>query len=149
MTALGASHLLLGMERNRDPDTFAIIGAAMTVHRVLGPGFREAAYQEALGYELAHLGVPHLAQVRLPIRFKDRILRTHFRADYLCYDDIVVELKALRELGGGEVAQVLNYLKAIGKSRGLLLNFGTPSLGYRRFILSQIAPISIDYADSS
>ena len=124
------------MEPTRDPDTYAIIGAAMAVHRALGPGFSEPAYQEALGYELADQGIPFLAQVRLPIRFKDRILRTHFRADYLCYDDVVVELKALRELGGAEEAQVLNYLKASGKSRGLLLNFGTPSLGYRRFILS-------------
>ena len=91
---------------------------------------------------------PFLAEVRLPIRFKDRILRTHFRADYLCYHDVVVELKALRELGGVEEAQILNYLKASGKSRGLLLNFGTPSLGYRRFILSQITQINTDYEDN-
>lgn len=114
----------------------------MAVHRALGAGFREAAYQEALGYELTDCGIPFLAQVRLPIRFKTRILRTHFRADYLCFDDVVVELKALRELGGAEEAQVLNYLKASGKPRGLLLNFGTPSLGYRRFIRTQITPIS-------
>jgi len=108
----------------------------MAVHRVLGAGFSEAAYQEALGYELADRGIPFLAQVRLPIRFKDRVLRTHFRADYLCYDEVIVELKALRDLRGVEEAQVLNYLKASGKSRGLLLNFGTPSLSYRRFILT-------------
>ena len=120
----------------------------MTVHRALGAGFKEAAYQEALGYELTDQGIPFLAEVRLPIWFKDRILRTHFRADYLCYDDVVVELKALRELGGAEVAQVLNYLKASGKSRGLSLNFGTPSLGYRRFILSQITQINTDYEDN-
>jgi GxxExxY protein len=127
----------------------------MAVHRALGAGFSEAAYQEALGYELFDCGIPFLAQIRLPIRFKERILQTHFRADYLCYDDVVVELKALRELGGAEEAQILNYLKASGKSRGLLLNFGTPSLTYRRFIyhrshrLPQIAPISSAQSQSA
>jgi GxxExxY protein len=113
----------------------------------LGAGVCEAVYQEALGFELADRGIPFVAQVRLPIQFKERVLRTHFRADYLCFDDVVVELKALRDLGGAEEAQALNYLKPSGKSRGLLLNFGTPSLGYRRFILSQTTPILPDGAD--
>ena len=108
----------------------------MAVHRELGAGFGEAAYQEALGYEFGARGIPFMAEVRLPIRFRDRVLRTHFRADFLCYDHVVVELKALRELAGAEEAQILNYLKASGTSKGLLLNFGTPSLGYRRFILT-------------
>lgn len=121
----------------RDPETYAIIGAGIEVHRELGPGFRETAYHEALALALAERGIPFRSEVRLEIRFKGRVLRTHFRADFLCYDEVVVEIKALRELGGPDEAQILNYLRAIGRAKGLLLNFGAKSLEYRRFIRSQ------------
>ena len=121
---------------DRDPETFAIIGAAMEVHRYLGMGFLEAVYVEALHYELTDRDIPFAAEVILPITFKDRRLMTRYRADMVCYGQVIVELKALREVGGPEMAQVLNYLKASGLTRGLLLNFGTPQLTYRRFIWS-------------
>jgi GxxExxY protein len=108
----------------------------MTVHGQLGAGFREAVYQEALGLEFSDRGIPFAAEVRIPIRFKDRVLQRHFRADFLCFGEVVVEIKALRDFSNAEMAQVLNYLRAIGKPRGLLLNFGTPRLTYRRFILT-------------
>jgi len=120
-----------------DPQTFAIIGAAMEVHRHLGHGFLEAVYHEALCWELAARTIPFRAEVTLPVTFKGRLLVTSYRADLVCYGEVVVELKALSIIGGTEAAQVLNYLKASGLSRALLLNFGGPSLEYRRFVWSQ------------
>jgi GxxExxY protein len=120
----------------RDPQTFAIIGAAMTVHRELGHGFLEAVYQEALQLELTSSGIPFAREVDLPIRYKQHLLATHYRADFVCFGSIIVEVKALAKIGGPEQAQILNYLKASGLAVGLLLNFGAPSLEHKRYVWS-------------
>ena len=117
-----------------DPQTYAIIGAAMEVHRVLGRGFLEAVYQEALAIELASRKVPCRREVPLEVRYKGQVLSTAYRADFLCYEEIIVEVKALERLTGREIAQLLNYLKATGFRRGLLVNFGAPSLQVKRVI---------------
>lgn len=120
----------------RDPETYDIIGAAMEVHRVLGHGFLEAVYQEALEHELVLRGIPFIAQAELPISYKGRALQCSYRADLLCFDSLIVELKALSSLTSAHDAQVLNYLKATGLQRGLLLNFGTASLEHKRLVNS-------------
>lgn len=122
------------MPRNDDPQTYAIIGAAMEVHRELGCGYLEPAYREALRLELEDRAVP--AQVEVPIRieYKGRPLRTRYRADFVCFRAVLVEVKAQRALTNIDVAQVLNYLKASRMQRALLLNFGGRRLEVERFV---------------
>jgi GxxExxY protein len=123
-------------DESSDPQTYAIIGAAMEVHRQLGPGFLEAVYQEALAIEFALRGIPFIAQVELPVFYKERRLKCFYRADFLCYDSVIVEIKALQTLSGSGEAQGINYLKATEHERGLLSNFGSPSLQFKRLIFS-------------
>jgi GxxExxY protein len=120
----------------RDPRTYAVIGAAIEVHRVLGTGFLEAEYHEALTHEFTLRGIPLRCQVELPVRYKTTTLDTIHRADFVCFDSVIVELKALSNTGGTEETQVINYLKATGDEIGLLLNFGNKSLEYQRFVSS-------------
>ena len=133
---LGQSAKSASVEKMRDPQTYAIIGAAMEVHRVLGCGFLEPVYQEALEKEFLLRGIPFRREVELPVTYKGELLAVKYKPDFICYDAVVVELKALDKLGGKEKAQVINYLKATALERGLLLNFGTVRLEYERLILT-------------
>ncbi len=124
----------MNSESRKDPETYAIIGAAMEVHRELGSGFLEAVYQDALEVELTERGIPFVKECPVPVRYKDQVLNTPYRADFVCNERIIVELKAIKALGDVETAQVLHYLKATGFERALLINFGTPRLEYRRYV---------------
>ena len=118
-----------------DPRTHAVIGAAMEVHKQLGCGFLEQVYQEALAIEFSKRGIPFRREVRLPIHYKGRLLATVYCADFICFDSVVIELKALARMSGTEEAQLINYLKATAYEVGLLLNFGARSLQHRRLVL--------------
>ena len=121
-------------DRN-DLETGAIIGAAIHVHRSLGPGFLEAVYQSALAVELRRRGIQHLREMELPIWYDGEWLSDiHYRVDFLC-GSVLVELKALDGLTGIEESQVINYLHARRGGRALLLNFGCAQLEIRRFIV--------------
>ena len=116
-------------------EVYAIVGTAIEVHRELGPGFLEAVYQEAVELELADCQIPFTAQPSLTINYKGRRLHKKYIADLICYDQIIVELKALNRLSGKEEAQLLNYLKATGLKVGLLINFGSVGkLEWNRFV---------------
>jgi GxxExxY protein len=119
----------------RDSQTHAIIGAAIEVHRELGNGFLEPVYQDALSIELAQRSVPFQREVPLPIVYKKVPLATTYRADFVCFDEIIVELKALKALTTLEQARILNYLKATGLRRGLLINFGALRIECKRVVL--------------
>jgi GxxExxY protein len=119
-----------------DQQTYHIIGAALEVHNDLGVGFLEAAYKEALSIELAARGIPYSAEAEIPINYKGKKLKTCYRSDFICYDSVIVELKAISKLGDLEMAQVLNYLRATGFSKALLFNFGAKSLEQRRLVMS-------------
>jgi GxxExxY protein len=101
----------------RDERTYRIIGAAMEAHHVLGPGFLESVYQQALAVELTMRGIHFAREVPLSIHYKGHVLSTPFRADFLCLDEVIVELKAKEKLHGSDEAQVINYLK--GSNRDL------------------------------
>lgn len=117
-------------------EVFAIIGAAIGVHRELGSGFLEPVYQEAMEIELSSRHIPFEARKLLIIKYKGHTLQKQYEADLICYGQIIVELKALDRLSGKEQAQILNYLKATGLRVGLLINFGSHArLEWKRFVL--------------
>lgn len=116
-------------------ETYQIIGAAMTVHRELGHGFLEAVYQEALALEFLEQQIPFCKEQPLEVQYKNKPLSKRYYADFLCFDQIIIELKATEGIHDDHLAQVLNYLKATNLKLGLILNFGTSSLQYRRVIL--------------
>jgi GxxExxY protein len=117
---------------DRDPRTYAIIGAAMRVHSELGPGLLEVSYQHALSLEFKAQRVPFEREVPISLWYRGERLGGTYRADFRCYDDVLVELKALPVVGHAEVRQLAHYLRATGFQTGLLLNFGASSLQFQR-----------------
>ncbi len=119
---------LLYSELTRD-----IIGAAMEVHKILGAGFAESVYEESLAIEFDLRKIPYERQKPIDIIYKGRFAK-QFVCDFIVYDKIIVELKAIKAISDIETAQVLNYLKGTSLNLGLLLNFGASSLEYKRLI---------------
>lgn len=126
---LDNSNVLYGEE------AYKIIGAAMTVHRELGAGFLEEVYQEALEIELKERNIPHQREVLLPISYKGQLLLKQYKADFICFDKIIVELKAVSEINNIHKTQLFNYLKATNYKLGLLINFNVSSLSPIRIVL--------------
>jgi len=118
-------------------EVYAIVGAAMEVHRENGPGFSEAIYQECLQMELAARQIPFAVQKELPFYYKGQLVDKTYIADLVAYDKIIVELKALDRLTPREESQVINYLKVSKMQVGVLINFGASSLEWKRMVLSR------------
>ena len=119
---------------SQDPRTFAIIGAAYEVHRVLGTGFLEIFYKDALELEFDERHIPFERERPCRVEYKGHSLSRDYHVDFLCFGEIVLEIKARSVTGPADHAQVLNYLASTRKRCGLLLNFGTARLEHRRFI---------------
>jgi GxxExxY protein len=116
-------------------EAYAIVGACFAVYKEKGCGFLEAVYQECLEIEFAHCGIPFTSQTELPLFYRGRRLKQVYRADFVCYEKVIVEIKAVSELVDEHRAQLLNYLHATGFALGLLVNFGHyPRLEYERLV---------------
>ena len=118
----------------KDSRTYEIIGAAMEVHKHLGCGFTEKVYQDALEKEFIRQGIPYEREVRMQVTYKGEPLDSEYIPDFVCYGNIIVELKAVKELEDLHRAQAINYLHVANAAVTLLINFGNTSLEYERFI---------------
>ena len=114
--------------------TYKIIGACIEVHKVLGNGFLEAVYQESLEKEFILQNIEFEKEKELTIEYKGVTLEKKYRADFICFGKIIVELKAISNISSEHEAQLLNYLKITGHEVGLLINFGQKSLEYKRLV---------------
>ena len=115
-------------------ESYKIIGACMEVHKKLGSGFLESVYAEALQLEFKKSDIPYEHEKRLPVYYENQPLKKYFKADFVCYDSIIIELKATKYLVEADRQQTLNNIKATKFKLGLLINFGTPSLTYKRIV---------------
>ena len=123
------------MELILKDEVYAIVGAAIEVYRVLGSGLLEPVYQEAMEIESTIRQLPFSAQPMLKIHYKEHALKKEYIPDFIFFDQIVVEIKALDRLSGREESQILNYLKVTGYKVGVLINFGSHSkLEWKRFV---------------
>ena len=118
-------------------ESYAIVGACMKVHRALGPGFLEAVYEEVVEKEFIVQNIPYKRQVKLDLYYEGVQLKKYYRADFVCFDSIIVELKAVTQIPSVFYAQLQNYLKCTNMELGMLINFGTPSLTYKRIVNSK------------
>ncbi|MBW2106728.1 MAG: GxxExxY protein [Deltaproteobacteria bacterium] len=115
-------------------EVYKIVGAAIEVHKELGPGFLEAVYQEALQIEFDIQNIPCISQPKIEIYYKDRKLEKYYVPDFLAFDNIVIEIKSINTLGRIEEVQIINSIKSCRKELGLLINFGELSLNWKRYI---------------
>ena len=116
-------------------EVYKIIGACMNVHKELGRGFLEAVYHEALIIEFTIQKIPFVSQPKIPIYYRNKKLKKYYEPDFLLYDSIVLEIKAIKLLTVNDEAQVINTIKCCKKDLGLLVNFGELSLKWKRYIM--------------
>ena len=122
------------MELIYGDEIYLVVGAAMAVHRELGCGFLEAIYKEALEIEFKVRNIPYQKEVKLDIYYKKQLMNKYYMADFICFDKVIVEVKALSELTPEHESQLINYLTATRLKTGLLLNFGKKNLEYKRMV---------------
>jgi len=115
-------------------ESYKIVGACFEVHKILGHGFKEAVYKDALELELSKLEIPFIKEKPYTIFYKEQKLKHYFIADFVVYDTIILEIKIGSYIGDPYIKQTLNYLKASGLRLGMVINFGAPSLEYQRVI---------------
>lgn len=115
-------------------ETYNIRGAIFSVHHELGNGFLERVYQDALELEFQECGIPYEREKNIKIMYKGKYLGEPYRVDFVCYDKIIIELKAVEKLQGIHRSQVVNYLKATGMKLGLLVNFGEEFVNIERIV---------------
>ena len=123
------------MDGYRENETYKIIGICMEVHRILGPGLLEIVYKEALEIEFRENNIPFEREKEFIIEYKGKFLPHRFYADFIVNGDIILEVKAVKEFSNEHIAQVLNYLKLADSEIGLMVNFQTKSLQYKRYAL--------------
>ena len=116
-------------------ESHKIIGAAMSVHRYFGCGFTEKVYQDAFEIELKNSGIPYQREVQLHASYRGIQMSSTFIPDFICYDNIIIELKAVKELDDINRSQTYNYAKVAGFQLALLINFGESSLVYERYVV--------------
>ena len=115
-------------------ESYKIIGICMNIHSTLGNGFLEAVYSEVLEKEFVKNNIPYQREVKLDLFFNGEKLDKKYKADFICFDNIILEIKAVSFIHENFTKQTLNYLKATDKKLGLLINFGEKSLKYKRII---------------
>ena len=131
-------------------ESYAIIGACFEVYNEKGCGFLEPVYQECMGIEFEHQRIPAIAKPSLTLSYRGRTLKQSYEPDYVCFEKIIVELKAVSFLTDEHRAQLLNYLHATGFELGLLVNFGHyPGLEYERIAKTQHIRTKIEFSDVS
>lgn len=124
-------------------ESYQIIGACFEVYREKGSGFLESVYQECLALEFERQGIPYEEKPRLRLEYKGKPLKQEYQPDFLCFGEIIVEIKATKALADEHRAQVINYLKSTGKQLGLLVNFGHhPKIEHERFVNQTLSRLS-------
>jgi len=116
-------------------EAYEIIGICFEVHNNLGPGFLEIVYKDALEYEFQRAGIKYQREKKYEVNYKDIILPHKFYADFVIYDKIILEIKAVSGISDEFIAQSINYLKVSQNKLALLVNFGELKLNYKRLIL--------------
>lgn len=125
----------LTMNGYREEETYKIIGICMEVHRILGPGLLEIVYKDALEIEFIENNIPFEREKEFVIEYKGKFLPHRFYADFIVNGDIILEVKAVKEFSNEHIAQILNYIKLADTDIGLMVNFQSKSLQYKRYAL--------------
>ena len=123
------------MEHYREEETYKIIGICMEVHRNLGPGLLEIIYKDALEIEFKENNIPFEREKEFTIEYKGKVLPHKFYADFIVNEDIILEVKSVKEFSNEHIAQLLNYMKLSYSELGLIVNFQTKSLQHKRYII--------------